>query len=254
MIGDTLRKEREKQRMTIQDIEDGTSIRASYIEAIENGEYDKMPGRVYAKGFVKNYANFLNLNGDEIVKQFISEVSPATETVEQVKEVAPENKRSGFSVSGRRLEIENKFSANHLVAAIVVIALLVGGFFYTMKDSSTEIAQEDVTKTQEVKPTPPPEQVASVTPAPEPAPAAPPKVDGVNLKASFSDDCWMLVTIDGAVVYEGVINAGQVMDWKGNNNVNVRVGNAGAVDFVMNGQSFGKLGAEGDVVDRDFTR
>ena len=40
MIGDTLRKEREKQRMTIQDIEDGTSIRASYIEAIENGEYD----------------------------------------------------------------------------------------------------------------------------------------------------------------------------------------------------------------------
>ncbi|MBQ7629003.1 MAG: DUF4115 domain-containing protein, partial [Selenomonadaceae bacterium] len=102
--------------------------------------------------------------------------------------------------------------------------------------------------------TPPPEQVASVTPAPEPAPAAPPKVDGVNLKASFSDDCWMLVTIDGAVVYEGVINAGQVMDWKGNNNVNVRVGNAGAVDFVMNGQSFGKLGAEGDVVDRDFTR
>ena len=254
MIGDTLRKEREKQRMTIQDIEDGTSIRASYIEAIENGEYDKMPGRVYAKGFVKNYANFLNLNGDEIVKQFVSEVSPATETVEQVKEVTPENKRSGFSVSGRRLEIENKFSANHLVAAIVVIALLVGGFFYTMKDSSTEIAQEDVTKTQEVKPTPPPEQVASVTPAPEPAPATPPKVDGVNLKASFSDDCWMLVTIDGAVVYEGVINAGQVMDWKGNNNVNVRVGNAGAVDFVMNGQSFGKLGAEGDVVDRDFTR
>ena len=249
MIGDTLRKERERQRMTIQDVEDGTSIRASYIEAIEKGEYDKMPGRVYAKGFVKNYANFLNLNGEEIVKQFVAEVSPSAEVVEQVKDVTPEKKSTGFSVSGRRLEIENKFSANHLVAAIVAIAVLVGGIFYSMKDSSTEIAQEDVKKTQEVKPAPPPEQVASVTPEPEPA-----KVDGVNLQASFTDDCWMLVTIDGAVVYEGVINAGQVMDWKGNNNVNVRVGNAGAVDFVMNGQSFGKLGAEGDVVDRDFTR
>ena len=239
--------------MTIQDVEDGTSIRASYIEAIESGEYDKMPGRVYAKGFVKNYANFLNLNGDEILKQFVAEVSPAVE-VEQVKDVSNEKKSTSFSVSGRRLEeVSSNFSSNHLVAAIVAMAVLVGGIFYYMKDSGNEIAQVDVTKTQEVKPAPPPEQVASVTPATNPEPAAS-QVDGVNLQASFSDDCWMLVTIDGAVVYEGVINAGQVMDWKGNNNVNVRVGNAGAVDFVMNGQSFGKLGAEGDVVDRDFTR
>lgn len=251
MIGETLRKERERQRMTIQDVEDGTSIRASYIEAIENGEYDKMPGRVYAKGFVKNYANFLNLNGDEMVKQFVAEVSPAAEVVEQVKDISAEKKNTTFSISGRRLEIEEKFSSNKFVAAIVAIAVLVGGIFYFMKDSAPEVAQVDVKKTQEVQPAPPPEQVASVTSAPAPET---PKVDGVNLQASFSDDCWMLVTIDGAVVYEGVINAGQVMDWKGNNNVNVRVGNAGAVDFVMNGQSFGKLGAEGDVVDRDFTR
>ena len=251
MIGETLRKERERQRMTIQDVEDGTSIRASYIEAIENGEYDKMPGRVYAKGFVKNYANFLNLNGDEMVKQFVAEVSPAAEVVEQVKDISAEKKSTSFSISGRRLEIEEKFSSNKFVAAIVAIAVLVGGIFYFIKDSAPEVAQVDAKKTQEVQPAPPPEQVASVTPAPAPET---PKVDGVNLQASFSDDCWMLVTIDGAVVYEGVINAGQVMDWKGNNNVNVRVGNAGAVDFVMNGQSFGKLGAEGDVVDRDFTR
>ena len=46
----------------------------------------------------------------------------------------------------------------------------------------------------------------------------------------------------------------QVMDWKGNENVNVRLGNAGAVDFVMNGQNFGKLGGEGDVVDKTFTK
>ena len=254
MIGDILRKERERQRMTIQEIEDGTSIRASYIEAIESGEYDKMPGRVYAKGFIKNYANFLGLNGEEIVKQFMTEVSPPAEVVEQTKDVKPsESKPKSFSVSGRRLEeVGNKFSSNHLVAAIIAIAVLVGGFFY-FKGSGTEVAQSEVTKPQEVQQpaTPAPTETVVTTPA-SAAPA--PKVDGVNLQATFSDDCWMLVTVDGAVVYEGVINAGQVMDWKGNSNVNVRVGNAGAVDFVMNGQSFGKLGDEGDVVDRDFTR
>lgn len=264
MVGDILRKERERQRMTIPEIEEGTSIRASYIEAIESGEYDKMPGRVYAKGFIKNYANFLNLNGDEMVKQFMTEVSPPAEVVEQTKDVTPESKSKSFSVSGRRLEeVSNNFSSNHLVAAIIALAVIVGGFFY-FRGPGTEVAQSDVTKPQEIQQV---QQTKTETPAPAqtptatesvmttPASAAPaPKIDGVNLKASFSDDCWMLVTVDGNVVYEGVITAGQVMDWKGNTNVNVRVGNAGAVDFVMNGQSFGKLGADGDVVDKDFTR
>ena len=262
MVGDILREERERQRMTIPEIEEGTSIRASYIEAIESGEYDKMPGRVYAKGFVRNYANFLNLDSEEIVKQFVAEISPPVEVVEQTKEVTPEPKGKSFSVSGRRLEeVSNRFSSNHLVAAIIALAVLVGGFFY-FKGSGTEVAQSDVTKPQEVQQV---QQTKTETPAPAqppaesvvatPAAAAPaPKVDGVNLQASFSDDCWMLVTVDGNVVYEGVITAGQVMDWKGNTNVNVRVGNAGAVDFVMNGQNFGKLGGDGDVVDKDFTR
>lgn len=268
MVGDILRKEREKQRMTISEVEEGTSIRASYIEAIESGAYDKMPGRVYAKGFIKNYANFLNLNGEEIVKQFMSEVAPVVEPVE-VEDVAEESKNKGktFSVSGRRLEeVGSKISGNHLVAAIMVIALLIGGFFYFNSSSGVEVAQVETTKPQEITTT----QTETVTPAPEtatasapvtesvvttPVSAAPaPQVDGVNLQATFSGDCWMSVTVDGAVVYEGMMNAGQVMDWKGNQNVTVRVGNAGAVDFVMNGQNFGKLGGDGDVVDRNFTR
>ena len=44
MVGYTLRQERERQNLSISDIEQGTSIRALYIEAIENGEYDKLPG------------------------------------------------------------------------------------------------------------------------------------------------------------------------------------------------------------------
>ena len=263
MIGDILRKEREKQRMTVEDIENGTSIRASYIEAIESGEYDKMPGRVYAKGFIKNYANFLKLNGDEIVKQFVAEVSPAVEPV-NIEVEKDDGKKQSFSVSGKRIitddggfSIGNYLSANGILAAIIAVVVLVGGIFYYTKDSSTDIATADVKTTQETKPAP------QQTPAPQtPAPAATnqvsaapaPQVDGVNVKATFSDDCWMLVTVDGAVVYEGVINAGQVMDWKGNDNVNFRIGNAGAVDFVMNGQNFGKLGEDGDVLDKTFTK
>ena len=264
MIGEILRKEREKQRMTIQDIEDGTSIRAAYIEAIESGDYDKMPGRVYAKGFVKNYANFLNLNAEEIVKQFMEEVSPPAPVVEQAQNVSTEEpKKSTFSLNGKRIplsdegfNIGNLLSGNNLVAAIVAVVLLIGGIFYYTKDSSDEIAKVDTKPAQEVQ------QVAQTQPAPQPqqpignqvSAAVPPQVDGVNVQATFTGDCWVLVTADNVVLYEGVITAGQIMDWKGNENVNVRLGNAGAVEFTMNGQSFGKLGGEGDVVDKTFTK
>lgn len=260
MIGEALRQERERQRLTIQDVEDGTSIRAAYIEAIESGEYDKMPGRVYAKGFVKNYAKFLQLDGDEFVKKFMAEVSPPEEVVEQVKEVDVENKSKRFSISGRRLEeVSSNFSSNHLVAAIMVVAILLGGFFYFGSSDSTEVAQVDNPKTQEVQTVPTtPDSAATPTPTENvvttPAAAAPAPVDGVNLQATFTGDCWIMVTVDGNFVYEGIPTAGQVMDWKGNQSVNVRMGNAGAVDFVMNGQNFGKLGGIGDVVDKTFTR
>ena len=46
MLGDTLREAREKQGLTYKDIEKGTSIRALYIEYIEKGEYDELPGDV----------------------------------------------------------------------------------------------------------------------------------------------------------------------------------------------------------------
>ena len=76
MVGDILREERERQKFSLKDIEQGTSIRAVYIEAIENGEYDKLPGNVYTKGFIKNYGNFLKLDGDALSRQFTEEVTP----------------------------------------------------------------------------------------------------------------------------------------------------------------------------------
>ena len=47
MLGDILRREREKQGLTLKDVEEETSIRTLYIDAIENGQYDVLPGEVY---------------------------------------------------------------------------------------------------------------------------------------------------------------------------------------------------------------
>ena len=84
MLGEVLRAERERRQLTIHDIEEATSIRALYIEHIENGNYDKLPGDVYTKGFIKNYALFLNLDADALVKQFLEERTPEPTAEEKI--------------------------------------------------------------------------------------------------------------------------------------------------------------------------
>ena len=70
MIGEVLKNEREQQGLTLKDVEHGTSIRSAYIDAIEREDFASLPGEVYTRGFVRNYANFLRLNSEEIVIQF----------------------------------------------------------------------------------------------------------------------------------------------------------------------------------------
>ncbi len=272
MIGNILRKEREKQKLSIRDVENETSIRTVYIDAIEKGEYDKLPGEVYAKGFIKNYGNFLKLNGEELVRQFVAEISAvANETVENPVKETPKNSIAATNVGAKYQskqqitstddsDFEND-SKKYLVAAVAFIAILISGIIYNFSGSEEENVSVAQSETQ-VKPVEieKPIQVAEAPKVQEPVqpeqPVTPPPapVNGVNLSATFSDNCWTRVIVDGAMVYEGMITAGNTFDWKGNENVNVLVGNAGAAQFVMNGQSVGALGAYGDVVEKTFTR
>src|ERR1700679_539030 len=70
LVGDLLRRTREEQGGDIDMIAATLRIRAAYIVAIEQARYDRLPGPVYALGFVRSYANHLGLDGDEAVRRF----------------------------------------------------------------------------------------------------------------------------------------------------------------------------------------
>ena len=100
MIGDTLREARERQNLSIKDIEKGTSIRALYIESIEKGEFDKLPGNAYTKGFIRSYANFLKLDADACVRQYNEENNPeevaAKEAAKRAEEAAEAQQQAAY--------------------------------------------------------------------------------------------------------------------------------------------------------------
>lgn len=76
-VCDILRFAREYYGISIEQVEKSIRIRACLIEAMESGDYSKLPGRVYAIGFIRTYAEFLELNPDEIVNLYKRQASAA---------------------------------------------------------------------------------------------------------------------------------------------------------------------------------
>jgi cytoskeleton protein RodZ len=69
-IGPTLREARMRARIDITEVETRTKIRARYLRAIENEEWDLLPGPVYAKTFLRTYADFLGLDSRMLVDEY----------------------------------------------------------------------------------------------------------------------------------------------------------------------------------------
>jgi cytoskeleton protein RodZ len=78
-IGPTLREARVRRKLTLQQAEDDTKIRVKYLQAMENEDFEVMPGITYVKGFLRTYATYLGLDGDIIIDEFTSRAGPEPE-------------------------------------------------------------------------------------------------------------------------------------------------------------------------------
>lgn len=314
MLGDTLREAREKQGLTYKDIEKGTSIRALYIEYIEKGEYDELPGDVYTKGFIRSYANFLKLDANALVQAFTAErhkgAAPAAEqkpaapkaaqekpqakkpeapsaqpaakpvekaekaakaeTIEKVEKPAEQPAAPKQEAAPRKAPVQPKATAvkpqpkqqpkkapaskpaaprftaqdfnepkrsnGKLIAIVAIVLVVLAGAVYALSGSDDSAKKPATQQTQQVE-----------APAPK-------TYDGVEVTATFTADCWLEVKADGKIVYEGTLKKGDSQTWKGTDKVTVRVGDAGAVSFSVNGKDLGTAGKTGQVANKTFTK
>lgn len=67
-VGEIFRLKRAEMNLSLKEVENATSIRTTYLQAIEDGMIGQMISPVYAKGFIIKYAKFLSLNSDQILK------------------------------------------------------------------------------------------------------------------------------------------------------------------------------------------
>lgn len=82
-IGEQLRQKRKEMNLSLKEAENATSIRMSYLQALEEGEVDKLISPIYAQGFFKQYANFLGFDGEQMIRD-----NPGVFTRAQTQEFA----------------------------------------------------------------------------------------------------------------------------------------------------------------------
>ncbi len=82
-LGEFLKKTREEKGISLKDVQDRTKIRTRYLEAIEKGEFQIVPGEVYLRGFLRSYAESIGLNGFEIVDEYKRLVAVSNEDEEE---------------------------------------------------------------------------------------------------------------------------------------------------------------------------
>lgn len=67
-LGETFKARRKEMNISLKEAENATSVRASYLHSIEEGDVSKLISPVYVQGFIRQYANFLGLDGEKIVR------------------------------------------------------------------------------------------------------------------------------------------------------------------------------------------
>lgn len=168
-IGEQLRKAREAKGLSISDIEKATKIQSRYLEAIENNDFDKLPGDFYVRAFIRQYAQIVGLDGKELLSQYQGEVanevsqpeeSPAQEVYEEAheEETAPaepvETKpaRTSASWTAKREVAEEapkdakwrKLVPRLALGCGIALLLLIGGMvFANMKKTGSSSQKEN---------------------------------------------------------------------------------------------------------------
>lgn len=145
-IGDKLKKARKEKGMSVEDVEKITKIQRRYLTAIENNEFDQLPGDFYVRAFIRQYADVVGLDGKELLEDFQSEVPQAKpeEYVENsIDNKSEEIKKTTNNRKGQLQSYLPKIAAVIGVILVIIIVYLVYAHFFSGSNQQAATSQQD---------------------------------------------------------------------------------------------------------------
>ena len=272
-IGRFLEQRRKEQGLSLEEVEQATKIRKRYLTGLEREDYTILPDAVYARGFLKTYANYLGLDGEALAHQLKSARKPRRERgIDYNSRPESDFEKPLLAPSGLSGARKRRISTSAIVTllvALLALAAVIGVLYFVGRgvqaskegdpDEGSPPRQEQQKVAAKEKAPGQAEEAAAggegsrgdQRPAGAERSAPPGSLQvSVNVRERPS---WILIRADGTVAYEQVARPGFSERFEAERQLYIKSGDAGAVTVEINGQDVGALGRTGEVVARNYT-
>jgi cytoskeleton protein RodZ len=278
-LGRLLKKSREERQIELDEVFKVTRIQRHTLEALENELWDELPSQVFVKGFLRTYAKLLGLDTERVLELYDRILPPEGRKLGVVNQVSPRKK-------GWILKVILPLVALALIVTIIFfrredISVVDKGSQYlevqepvkevretAVQEEIEDQAEEDKLETlinqesveerdlTEAAPVVEKSPEEPLTPQPDLTEAAPvvekspeePLTPQFELTAHVRSRTWISIHVDDQPVKEYLFQPGETFTWKAHKGFDILVGNAGGINFMLNGAEIGRLGAEGKVM------
>ncbi len=224
-IGQILKEKREEKGLTVIDISDSLCLRKSLVTAIEEGKWDMLPHEVYVRGYLKEYAQLLDVH-DDIAAELNKDAEENTPSVEiPIQQKAPSESK----------HVKKRVIIYPLIF-VLVIAFFVLNQLYKERSASKQVPRQAT-------------EPASVN-------VAPINNDKQNLSEyaeikklliTCHERTWISVVIDSEEKKEFMLNPQDILVLNAKENFDLLIGNAGGVKLLLNGKEVELTGQSGEV-------
>lgn len=291
-LGRQLQEARTAKGLSLADMESVTRIRQKYLEALENGEYAKLPRGATARGFLRTYAVYLGLDVSATLHLYGQESGDRTSDVQMAEPGKPR------LVDYRPIEVALIDDTPGWrwwpwAVALLVIAAIAAGVWYFLSQNpgwnpiaallppptATATSAPTATRwvetatpraTQTLPPAPALEGTVPVAtptsdllPLPTPTvlasatptkrPTATPEVVAqLAMDLRATQRSWIRVTVDGSLAEETTLSPDESRSWDAEQSISIRTGNAGGLLLVLNGEELGVMGNPSEVLERTW--
>lgn len=262
-VGELLRRERLRQGLELAHIAERLRINLSYLEAIEAGDMDSLPGAFFYRAFVRQYASLLGLE-EKNLEPALSELRERAEAAQPLPSLQPAPPAIEVppmpTPGGRRVSGPKPWS---IVLLIAVIAGCSGIYALWQRTRRVEPAAPPPARVETAAPPPQPQPAAQTAPAapppetlkpaetvkpavPPPAPEPAPTNAKLDIEVAALEAVWISATTDGKKIAT-VLKQGQSRRFAANERASLFIGNAGGLEISVNGKPLGPIGPRGQL-------
>ena len=246
-FGASFKRARESKGISIDQIAAETRISTRFLRAIENEDFQLLPGGIFNRGFIRAYAEKVGLDPNQAVADY-----------EQLGEIRETSETPATAIASRA-------SSNYRLYPLAIggLVLLIIIFYVVTRESSNPAQTANPPP-----PTPPPAASPPAAPAttpssppavpestrlrPEPEPAAP--AEALRIDMEIKETTWIRVDTDGRTVNPGeILQPGTTRHFSAKNSIGLIIGNAGGLVLRINDMPTKDLGKSGQVRQLNIT-